>query len=50
MKRLMLCRGIETTALKGEVILNLLHFSPRRVYWRGACHIATTCVADFSRF
>jgi len=25
-------------------------FSPRTVYWRGACHLATTCVADLPRF
>jgi len=25
-------------------------FSPGTVYWRGACHLATTCVADLPRF
>jgi len=50
MKRLMLCRGVGTTALKGRVIPNLLPFSPRTVYWRGARYLATTCVADLPRF
>jgi len=25
-------------------------FLPWTVYWRGACHLATTCVADLPRF
>jgi len=50
MKRLMLCPGVGTTALKGGVIMNLLHYSPWTVYWRGARHLATTCVADLGWF
>jgi len=50
MKRLMLCQGVGTSALKGGVIPNLVHFSPWTVYWREACHLATTCVADLPSF
>jgi len=49
MKRLMLCRDVGTTALKGGVIPKIIHFSPWTVYSSGACHLATTCVADLPR-
>jgi len=50
MKKLMLCRGVGTTALKGGVIPNLLLFSLWTVCSLGARHLATTSVADLPRF